>query len=88
MPAARARLLLASTMLCKPWRARLIESDAALTEIKRAYPAADTGRLRALARNVRIERETGKPPRAFRALFQELKRLIPAPDIGDPSHAG
>ncbi|PZP58907.1 MAG: ribosome-associated protein [Azospira oryzae] len=70
------------------WRARLIESDAALTEIKRAYPAADTGRLRALARNVRIERETGKPPRAFRALFQELKRLIPAPDIGDPSHAG
>jgi ribosome-associated protein len=63
------------------WRLRLIENeDQALTEIKRMYPAADTGRLRTLARNVRLEREAGKPPRAFRSLFQELKRLIPEPE--------
>ncbi len=63
------------------WRLRLIDNeDQALTELKRTYPAADTGRLRVLARNVRLEREAGKPPRASRSLFQELKQLIPEPE--------
>jgi ribosome-associated protein len=71
------------------WRLRLLESeDVALTEIKRMYPAADTGRLRALVRNARQERQAGKSPRAFRGLFQELKRLIPEPEVGKAPHAG
>lgn len=61
------------------WRTRLLEGDSALEELARDYPAADLDRLRALARNARAEKLEGKPPKNFRALFQELARTIPAP---------
>lgn len=67
------------------WRARLLESEEAFGELAAAYPGADLPRLRTLARNAQREQAAGKPPRAFRALFQELRTLIPEPGaILDP----
>jgi len=69
------------------WRERLIEDDGALAELAGTYPGIDTQRLRALARNAREERSAGRPPRAYRELFQILRELIPtrqtAPDHVD-----
>ena len=59
------------------WRERLINEENALAEYITAHRqlGIDTQRLRTLIRNVREEREHAKPPRAFRELFQELKRI-------------
>lgn len=56
-------------------RARLIENDAVFQEVARDYPGADITRLRQLRRNAVKEAEQGKPPRAFRELFRELREL-------------
>lgn len=61
------------------WRERLLESDAALTELLAAHPQADAQRLRALIRNAHKEREANKPPKNFREIFQVLRELIPEP---------
>ncbi|EOA4854528.1 DUF615 domain-containing protein, partial [Neisseria gonorrhoeae] len=37
---------------------------------------ADAGRLRTLVRNTKKEQEQDKPPKNFRALFQELKTVM------------
>jgi ribosome-associated protein len=63
------------------WRERLLADEHALTEFASELPGADLQRLRALVRNARDEqagagKESGKPPRAFRALFQEIKALM------------
>ena len=55
------------------WRERLLESDAALTELLAAHPQADAQRLRALIRNTHKEREANKPPKSFREIFQVLR---------------
>lgn len=61
------------------WRERLIaEGDAALAELLEEHPAADRQHLRQLVRNAHEEKLRNKPPRAFRELFQELKRLLAA----------
>ena len=63
------------------WRARLIEDDGALSEYLAAHaettPAGviDIQQLRTLIRNVRDERTRQKPPRFYRELFRELKRI-------------
>jgi ribosome-associated protein len=62
------------------WRERLLEDEDALTELVREYPQADVPRLRALVRGVRQEREAGRPPKNFRALFQALNETL-AEDI-------
>lgn len=49
------------------------EGDAALTDFIAARPQADRQRLRALIRQARRERESGKPPRAQRELFRLLR---------------
>ncbi|MDD2914206.1 MAG: ribosome biogenesis factor YjgA [Gallionella sp.] len=61
------------------WRERLLESDAALTELLAAHPQADAQRLRALIRNAHKEREANKPPKNFREIFQVLREIIPEP---------
>jgi len=61
------------------WRERLLESDSALTELLTAYPQTDVQRLRTLIRNALKERETGKPAKNFRELFQVLRETIPEP---------
>lgn len=57
-------------------RERLIEHDDALTELVAKYPAIDVGSLRTLIRNARKEKEQTKPPKAYRALFQQLRAEI------------
>ncbi|EGV36788.1 ribosome biogenesis factor YjgA [Neisseria weaveri] len=57
-------------------RERLIADDQALTVFMESYPAADAGKLRTLIRNARKEQEAAKPPKNFRALFQEVKALM------------
>ncbi|MCB1912085.1 MAG: DUF615 domain-containing protein [Rhodocyclaceae bacterium] len=56
-------------------REKLIEDEKVLHEIAETWPGADLQRLKVLRRNALKEREQGKPPRAFRELFRELKAL-------------
>ena|SRR6185503_2211227 len=68
--------------LLERWRERLLVDDAALFELAQSFPGCDIQKLRILIRNARREREAAQAPRSFRALFQELRVLIPdsAPD--------
>jgi ribosome-associated protein len=61
------------------WRDRLLESDAALTELLSAHPQADAQRLRTLIRNAQKEMEAQKPPKNYREIFQVLRDIIPEP---------
>ncbi|HEX5488584.1 MAG TPA: ribosome biogenesis factor YjgA [Rhodanobacteraceae bacterium] len=51
------------------------EGDAALTSFIAEHPDADRQRMRALIRQARRERETGKPARAQRELFRLLRKI-------------
>jgi ribosome-associated protein len=62
--------------LIERWRARLIEDEAAISELVLAYPGADVQHLRLLARNARKEHAANRPPKSSRALFRELRELI------------
>ncbi len=59
------------------WRDRLLENDAALTELLAAHPDADAQHLRALIRNAHKEKELGKPPKSYREIFQVLREILP-----------
>jgi ribosome-associated protein len=59
------------------WRARLLQDETALEELAANFPACDTQRLRQLVRSALREDLEGKPPRSARALFQELRRILP-----------
>lgn len=61
-------------------RTRLIENDEALTKFIADYPHADVPTLRTLVRNTRKEQAENKPPKHFRALYQEIKNTMQAPD--------
>lgn len=56
------------------WRTRLLAEDSALTEYIDQHPQAAIAELRTLIRNARKEAELNKPPKAYRALFQYLKK--------------
>ena len=59
------------------WRTKLVDGgDEALAELLDLYPEADRQRLRQLVRNALDERKRNKPPRAFRALFRELRGVM------------
>lgn len=57
-------------------RSRLLENDDAFTQFMADYPHADTPALRTLIRNTRKEQEQNKPPKHFRALYQEIKNVM------------
>ena len=57
-------------------RERLLAHDDALTDLVAKHPTIDVGSLRTLIRNARKEKELAKPPKAFRALFQQLRAEI------------
>ena len=57
------------------WRERLLADDAALTEFASQYPAADLQELRSLIRQVRHDRDAGRPLRGYRELFRLLKTI-------------
>ena len=59
-------------------RTRLLADDAALTAFVAEHPEADVGALWTLIRNTRKESGQGKPPKSFRALYQELKQIMEA----------
>jgi ribosome-associated protein len=65
------------------WRDRLLADDDALTEFAAAHPERDLQRLRALIRNARVEQSAGRPPRAFRELFREIRGALEAPSAVD-----
>jgi ribosome-associated protein len=69
-------------------RERLLDDDDALTSLLAGHPAADAQQLRALIRNARRERALGKPPRAYRELFQALREIVPLPESGGGAVAG
>ena len=56
-------------------RDQLLADEKTLTEIANLFPQADMQHLRALRRAALKESEAGKPPRSYRAIFQELKEL-------------
>jgi ribosome-associated protein len=60
------------------WRERLIEDDAALTDLVGAHAAVDVQQLRALVRAARRERSAAAAPRNARALYRALHQLLRA----------
>jgi ribosome-associated protein len=56
-------------------RERLLEDESVLAEIGAAHPGADLTRLRQLRRNALKEQGEGRPPRAYRELFRQLREL-------------
>lgn len=58
------------------WRTRLLEDDAAMTELLNEYPDADAARLRLLVRNAARERAGGQAPKSYRALFRLLNDIV------------
>jgi ribosome-associated protein len=63
-------------------RTRLMEDEALFSEVARDFPSADIQHLRQLRRNALKEAEQGKPPRAYRELFRELRELERATEPG------
>ena len=68
-------------------RTRLLADDGAITQFMADFPQADAGKLRTLIRNTKKEQEQNKPPKNFRALFQEIKAVMEA-DQSDVSEEG
>jgi ribosome-associated protein len=75
----QSRAATAHLHLLERWRTRLLDDETALGDLAAAYPGCDMQKLRELVRNVQRERGEGKPPRSYRALFQELRRIVPDP---------
>lgn len=75
----RSQQHIAYTHQLERWRDRLMESDAALTELLAAYSQADAQRLRTLIRNAQKEMEAGKTPKNYREIYQVLREIIPEP---------
>jgi ribosome-associated protein len=55
------------------WRERLLADDGALTAFAAEHPGADLQVLRTLIRNSRRELKEGRPPRAYRELFRQIR---------------
>ncbi len=66
--------------LLERWRDRLLEKPETLTELLAEYPHTDAQHLRTLIRNAQKEKETGKPPKNYREIFQVLREVIPDPE--------
>ncbi len=63
------------------WRDRLLEDEAALTELLAEHPAVDAQRLRALIRNAIKEKELEKPLKSYREIFQVLREILPEQQV-------
>ena len=59
------------------WRKSLLEDKDSFSEFAGLHPSANLQRIRTLMRNTHKEAISGKPPKSFRALFQELQLSIP-----------
>ena len=56
-------------------REELLADEQALQKIAMTWPTADLTQLRTLRRNALKEKESGRPPKNYRAIFQALKEL-------------
>ena len=56
-------------------RTRFLEDEKVIGEIAETWPQADLQHLRQLRRNALKEQQQGKPPRAYRELYRELREL-------------
>lgn len=54
----------------------LADSPSAMEEIVERFPQVDRQRLMQLVRNARKEKEAGRPPKSYRALFAYLRELF------------
>jgi ribosome-associated protein len=61
-------------------REQLLEDDKAIGTLVELWPQVDVQYLRTLRRNALKERETAKPPKAFREIFRVLRELQDAQD--------
>jgi ribosome-associated protein len=61
-------------------RERLLDDESALAELISEHPLVDRQHLRSLIRQARLERDSSKPPRAYREIFQLLKELSATPE--------
>ena len=57
------------------WRDELLAGDPALERFLRAYPGADSQKLRTLIRNARREQGAALAPRSYRELFRVLREM-------------
>jgi ribosome-associated protein len=55
------------------WREKLMADEGALTEFAATFPGSDLQQIRTLIRNAKREKESDKPPRAYRELFRLIK---------------
>jgi ribosome-associated protein len=56
-------------------RERLLHDESALQELIDENRSVDRQHLRSLIRQAKLERDSNKPPRAYREIFQLLKQL-------------
>ena len=61
-------------------REQLLDDDKTIGTIVELWPEVDVQYLRTLRRNALKERETAKPPKAFREIFRVLRELQDAQD--------
>jgi ribosome-associated protein len=73
---ARSRGEAAAHRHIEDWRERLLADAGAADALAAEYPRADGRRLRALARAALRERTEGRPPRSYRALYQEIRSVL------------
>lgn len=79
------RLRVAVEQLSEEWRGRLMEEgDLALSPFLQAYPAADSGLIRALMRQIRKLPEGARKVRAKRELLRAIRQACQpeAPGVG------
>ncbi len=68
-------------------REQLLEDDKAIGAIVELWPDVDVQYLRTLRRNALKERETTKPPKAFREIFRVFRELQDAQDAAAEASA-
>lgn len=59
-------------------REKLLADESALTTFLNQYPHADGQQLRTLIRNAKKETAAGKPPKAYREIYRQLKQIMAA----------
>jgi ribosome-associated protein len=64
-------------------RDRLLLDESALEELIGQYPSIDRQHVRSLIRQARVERDSNKPPRAYREIFQLLKQISAEAETGE-----
>jgi ribosome-associated protein len=77
-----SRAALALMHQCERWRERLLDDDAALTELLHEHPGLDVQALRATIRAARRERDGQQPPKHARELYRLLHDALGAEPRG------